>query len=241
MAENKAEKKRAAKKPSTKKQGDKFTRYLVIGMILFVVIAGFGAALAKNHTNSHVALPSAVSKSDGYGIQINPTAKVKVDMYEDFRCPNCRNFEAQNNTYIDGLVRAGKIDAVYHPMSFIAPDSILTAAASACASDQGKFLEMHTALYVNQPTTAQSAENSAYWTNAQLILLGHSVGIASKTFDTCINSGKYINWTRNIEADAAAKNINATPTVLVNGKTLPLATDYNAQAFTKVLTDLGVK
>ena len=241
MADNKAEKKRAEKKKALKKPRDNSTRYLVIGMILFVVIAGFGAAIAKNHSNSHVALPSAVAKSDGYGIQFNATAKVKVDMWEDFRCPNCRNFEAQNNTYINGLVRAGKIDAVYHPMSFIAPDSILTAAAAACASDQGKFLEMHTALYVNQPTDAQMAENSAYWTNAQLILLGNSVGITSPAFATCINSGKYINWTRNIEADAASKNVNATPTVIVNGKTIPLATDYNAQAFAKVFTSLGIK
>ncbi len=233
--------KKANKKKPTKKQGDNFTRYLVIGMILFVVVAGIGAALAKNHSNSHVALPSAVSASDGYGIQFNPTAKVKVDMWEDFRCPNCLNFEEQNNTYINGLVRAGKIDAVYHPMSFIAPDSVLTAAAAACASDQGKFLEMHTALYSNQPTTAQSAENSAYWTNASLIALGHGVGITSNTFDTCVNSGKYLNWTKNIEADAASKNINATPTIVVNGKTLPLATDYDAKAFAKVFTDLGVK
>ena len=36
------------------KQGDKFTRYLVIGMIAFVLIAGLGAALAKNNSNSHV-------------------------------------------------------------------------------------------------------------------------------------------------------------------------------------------
>ena len=100
---------------------------------------------------------------------------------------------------------------------------------------------MHTALYVNQPTTAQAAENSAYWTNAQLILLGHSIGITSKAFDTCINSGKYMNWANNINDDAASKNINATPTVIVNGKTLPLATDYDNKAFTKVLTALGVK
>ena len=235
----------ASKKPdkhsAPKKQGDKFTRYLVIGMISFVVIAGVGAAIAKNSSKSHAALPSSVSKANGYGITFNPTAKVRVDMYEDFRCPNCRNFEAVNNSYIDTLVRAGKIEAVYHPMHFIASDSQLTAAAAACSADQGKYLDMHTALYVNQPTSAQMAENSPYWTNAQLILLGHSIGITSKTFDTCINSGKYLNWTNNINDDAASKNINATPTVIVNGKTLPLATDYSAKAFTKVLTDLGVK
>jgi protein-disulfide isomerase len=223
------------------KQGDKFTRYLVIGMIAFVLIAGVGAALAKKSSDSHLTLPSQVTKANGYGITFNPTAKVRVDMYEDFRCPNCRNFEAVNNTYVDGLVQAGKIEAVYHPMHFIASDSQLTAAAAACASDAGKYLQMHTALYANQPTSAQMAENSPYWTNATLILLGHSIGITSKSFDTCINSGKYLNWTNKINDDAAAKNINATPTVIVNGKTLPLATDYDAKAFTKVLTDLGVK
>jgi protein-disulfide isomerase len=50
-----------------------------------------------------------------------------------------------------------------------------------------------------------------------------------------------VNWTSRINEDAAKKNINATPTVIVNGKTLPLATDYSAKAFTKVLADLGVK
>jgi len=233
--------KKADKRQPQKKQGDKFTLYLVIGMITLVVLAGVGAVVAKNHAASNAPLPSSVSKANGYGITFNPTAKVRVDMYEDFRCPNCRNFEAVNNTYVNSLVRSGKIEAVYHPMHFIAPDSQLTAAAAACAADQGKFLEMHTALYVNQPTTAQAAENSAYWTNAQLILLGHSIGITSKAFDTCINSGKYMNWANNINDDAASKNINATPTVIVNGKTLPLATDYDNKAFTKVLTALGVK
>jgi protein-disulfide isomerase len=179
--------KRQVKNPDPKKPGDKVTRNLVIGMIAFVLIAGFGAAFAKNNSNSHVALPSSVSKANGYGITFNPTAKVKVDMYEDFRCPNCRNFEAVNNSYIDKLVRAGKIQAVYHPMHFLASDSLLTAAAAACAADQGKYLDFHTALYVNQPSTKQSAENLPYWTNAQLILLGNSIGITAKTFDSCIN------------------------------------------------------
>ena len=233
--------KKSAKNGEPKKSGDKFTRYLVIGMIAFVLLAGVGAALAKNNSNSHVALPSTVSKANGYGITFNPTAKVKVDIYEDFRCPNCRNFEAVNNAYMNGLVRTGKIQAIYHPMHFIASDSQLTAAAVACAADQGKFLEMHTALYVNQPSATQMAENAPYWTNTQLALLGHSVGIASNVFDSCISKGKYLNWSNNINSDAAAKNINATPTILVNGKALSLATDYSNKAFTKVLTDLGVK
>jgi len=233
------------KKPASKKEqspkSDNFTKYLVVGMIALVVIAGAGAAIAKSGSSARATLPLQVSKSNGYGVTFNTAAKVKVDMYEDFRCPVCRNFEAANDQYISGLVKAGKIEAVYHPMHFIAPDSQLAANAAACAVDQGKFLEMHTALYVNQPTTAQAAENSSFWTNTSLIALGHSVGITSPTFDSCVSSGKYLAWTGNINTDAAAKNINSTPTVLVNGKKIENATVLDNKAFAKVLTDLGVK
>ena len=235
----------AKKKPVDKTKAapkkDNFTKYLVIGMIALVVVAGAAATIAKSGSSAKATLPLQVAKSNGYGIAFNTSAKVRVDMYEDFRCPICRNFEAANDQYISGLVKAGKIEAVYHPMHFIAPDSQLTANAAACAVDQGKFIEMHTALYVNQPTTAQAAENSSFWTNASLISLGHSVGITSPLFDTCVNSGKYLAWTGNINADAAAKNITSTPTVLVNGKKIANATVLDGKAFTKLLTDLGVK
>ena len=104
--------KKADKRQPQKKQGDKFTLYLVIGMITLVVLSGVGAVVAKNHAASNAPLPSSVSKANGYGITFNPTAKVRVDMYEDFRCPNCRNFEAVNNTYVNSLVRADRKSVV---------------------------------------------------------------------------------------------------------------------------------
>ena len=54
--------------------------------------------------------------------------------------------------------------------------------------------------------------------------------------------GDYVLWTKNIEGDAAGKNINSTPTVFVNGKELDRKTQYmDAVAFKKALSDAGVK
>ncbi len=206
---------------------DNGTRNIVIGMIILVIVVGAITAITKSRTNSHATAPSAVATSDGYGIEFNKSAPVKVDFYEDFQCPHCRDFEVVNNTYINGLVTAGKIHAVYHPMSFIGPESILTAAASACASDQGKFLEMHKALYQNQPAT----ENDGTWTNAKLVQLGQSLGITSSAYDNCVNKGQYINWVNNVENYAGSQNINSTPTVLINGKTLPQGDYLDPVAF----------
>ena len=223
------------------KPKDNFTKYLVIGMVSLVILSGAAAAFYNKSSSSVRVTPVSALKADGNGIQVNPTAKVRVDFYEDFRCPNCRNFEAINNTYITGLVDAGKINAVYHPMSFIASDSVLTAAAAACADDQGKYVKYHELLYANQPSSDKVPERTAYWTNDSLITLGKAAGITSPKFASCVSSGQYLKWAANMNTYAASKSINATPTVLVNGKALPLATDYDAKAFTKVFTDLGIK
>jgi protein-disulfide isomerase len=216
---------------------DNGTRNIVIGMILLVIVVGAITAISKNHTNSSASAPSAVAPSDGYGIEFNKNAPVKVDFYEDFQCPHCRDFEAINNTYINSIVSSGKVHAVFHPMSFIGPESILTAAAAACASDEGKFLEMHKALYQNQPAT----ENSGAWTDASLIQLGSTIGLNSAKFQDCVNKGSYINWTKNVENAAGAANVNQTPTVFLNGKQLPQADYLDPAAFQAAFKAAGVK
>ncbi len=225
------------KEMAQQKGGDKITRNIVIGMVLLVVLAGVGASLFSSHSTSSAAKPVAASKADGYGIALNPTAKVRVDFWEDFQCPNCRNFEAVNNAYIDSLVKAGKIKAVYHPMSFIGPESIMAANAAACASDAGKFAEFHTALYANQSKT----ENSGLWNAQVLTVLGIGVGIKDKNFASCVKSSKYEGWVSTIETDATKQGVNSTPTVFVNGTLMPTENYLDLKKFTAYLAAAGVK
>ena len=156
----------------------------------------------------------------------------------DFQCPICQRFESINNSYLNQVAQSGKAKVVFHPMSFIGAESILAANAAACSADQSKFLEYHKLLYQNQSTT----ENSGKWSNQFLEQLGQVAGISNNSFINCIQSAKYGNWTKNINADAAAKNVNSTPTVFVNGKELDRATQYmDGAAFQKALKDAGVK
>lgn len=220
-----------------KSGGDKGTRVLVIGMIIFVVLVGVIFSVVSANNRNHVSIPSSVSKADGYGIVFNAQAKPTIDIWEDFQCPVCQRFEATNNDYINTIVKAGKAKVVFHIMSFIGAESVTAAAASACAADAGKFLEFHRALYVNQPST----ENSGQWTDPTLIILGGTAGITSKDFASCVSSGKYLNWTKSVEANAAKKGINATPTVFVNGKEINRNTQYmDPAAFKAVLKAGGI-
>jgi protein-disulfide isomerase len=211
------------RKVAKKSGGDNITRNIVIGMVIFVVAVGVIFSVMGNRSPGVGATPSSVTSADGYGITFNGDLKNKptIDLWEDFQCPICKQFELTNGSYIQQLVATKKAKVVYHLLSFIGPESILAANAGACAADENKFLPFHTYLYATQ-----AAENSGAWSNAGLINAGAAVGLADSRFRNCVNKGSYTSWVTKIANDGASKKINATPTLFVNGKELDRKTQY---------------
>jgi protein-disulfide isomerase len=193
---------------------DKGTRNLVIGMVIFIVLVGVIFSFISNKSSTSAAFPASVSESEGYGIVLNPEATPKVDIYIDYQCPVCKNFEIINGGYIAELVTAKKIKMVVHPMTFIGVESILAANAAACAADEGKFLDMNLALFQNQP----AVEGSGMWTGDFMKRLGNSIGIKSEKFEKCVTDGDYVDWTKNVTQASGDADVNGTPTVFINGK-----------------------
>jgi len=195
---------------------DNVTRNLVIGMVLLVVAVGVGVSFSSSKAKESAATPSSVEKSEGYGITFNKglAGVPKIDIWEDFQCPVCRDFEAVNNKQINEWINSKKVVAVFHPLSFIGAESAYMANAAACSADEGKFLQMHTALYANQA----ASENSGKWNGITLIAAGTNIGIKSTKFAECVTKARYQDWVTNIANDGQGKKINSTPTVLINGK-----------------------
>lgn len=215
---------------ATQSGGDKITRMIVIGMVIFVVaVGGVFSFLGNKSSTGGTATPATVSKSDGYGIVFNGDLKDKpvVDLWEDFQCPACGAFESVNGAYIEELITQKKAKVVFHILSFLGPESKLAANAAACSSEEGKFLQFHKYLYANQ-----GAENSGRLSIAGLLEAGAAVGLTSSTFKDCVNAGTYNGWVDSVASDGASKSINATPTVFVNGKEIDRNTQYmNPVAF----------
>ena len=73
---------------SKQQGGDKVTRYIVIGMVVFIVAVGVIFSFVSSSSKA-APYPSIVSKSEGYGIVFNGDLKSvpKVDIWEDMQCP----------------------------------------------------------------------------------------------------------------------------------------------------------
>ena len=206
---------------------DNFTRNLVIAVVVGVVLIMLVPTLLSNQTNTSAAIPASVSVEDGYGIVFNEELQDVpfIEIYEDFQCPACQSFTITTSEYIEELITTKKAKVTYHPLSFLGPASVLAANAAGCAADQGKFLQFHKLLYANQPQKNSGLWNSSYFSTLSLVL-----GISDKAYDKCVANNEYKDWVVNVANEGAKRNINSTPTVLINGKEIDRNVAYNSLA-----------
>jgi protein-disulfide isomerase len=193
---------------------------IVVG-ILILVLAG-GVAIQYWRTNSGVDLKNAGAEpamitgpgSGGQGVTVGSAdAKAKIDVYVDFRCPHCKDFEEEVGPTINQLVDEGKAQLTYNPLAFVNEEaSPRLANAFGCAAAAGKARGFHDQLF---------ADFVKSWTTDQLLELGKKLGITDSGFETCVRDGGQRSWIEAVGKAAEARGVTGTPAVYVNGKVLP--------------------
>ena len=133
------------------------------------------------------------------------TARVTIVEFADYQCPYCQKLERM----LDSLSRVwpGRVKVVYRHLPLPNHEFALPAArASECASEQGRFGEMHRMLYAH----ADSFGIAPWWSYARKAEVGDSLA-----FELCMSrAGKVAS----IERDAKAAQrlfVRGTPTLLI--------------------------
>jgi protein-disulfide isomerase len=149
-------------------------------------------ALAPSTAQQAASTDYPVTRDGGIVVVGEATAKVTLDVYEDFLCPACRAFEETYGTDVEKHVADGTVQIRYHMLNMLnersdpAGYSTDSANAGLCAADAGMFPAYHKSLFADQPE-----EGSRGWDDQQLAKLGTDLGITSSDFTTCVTSGKY--------------------------------------------------
>ena len=145
-------------------------------------------------------------------------AKLTVDVYSDFQCPNCLAFALETEpTLVDKYVKTHKIKIVYRDFLVIdgntgGHESLDAANAARCAADQGKFWAYHDVLYANQ-----HRENSGAFTKDRLKTMGGLIGLDMSTFGTCVDNGQHNSEIQTAQS-SVPNDAQGTPSVYVAGK-----------------------
>lgn len=137
------------------------------------------------------------------------TAKVTLIEYSDFECPYCsRHLDTINQLLAD---YPNDIRLVYRhfPLTSLHQYAEMAAEASECAADQGKFWEMHDALFTLASETGLSESG--------IKGLANSIGLDATTFNNCLDNGEKIDVIAAQYQAGAAAGVSGTPATFVNG------------------------
>ncbi len=159
------------------------------------------------------------TKVDGLHLG-DPNAPVKIDVWEDFQCSACLNYtQTIEPEEITNLIDAGKVYYTYHFFIVIdqgsTGESHQAANAAMCANEQGRFWDFHDILVANN-----MGENVGSFTDTRLEAMAQDLRLDMNAFNACFQANKY---QAQIEADmaaGAAKGVQGTPSVFVNGTLL---------------------
>jgi protein-disulfide isomerase len=194
------------------------TLWVSVSAVAVLVIAGLiGWAVVANQDSDEFRAPPGVAAGDDSGIPVGD-GPVKIDVYADFICPACKQYEEATQSTIDTALAENKITLIFHPVAFLdrttsTQYSTRSSAASGCAAGGGKFREYVKALFANQPP-----EGGAGLSDDELIRIGGEVGLTGDDFESCVRDGTYKPWTAHVTDVASERGVTGTPTIFVNGK-----------------------
>jgi protein-disulfide isomerase len=193
---------------------------VVVIVLVLALAAGVGFQYLRGHSkvevsNTNHSEPAVITGpgQSGQGVTVGQAgAKAQIDLYLDFRCPHCAEFEEMTGATVDKLVQDGTAKLTYWPLAFVNPDaSPRLANAFAAAAANGKALTYADEMY---------GDFSKSWNDDQLIELGKQLGIGDAKFQQAIQGNTYGSWIESVGKAADTRGVTGTPTVFVNGKKL---------------------
>jgi len=209
------------------------TQLAIIGGVVVVVVAIIATAVALGTRGRTAAagtaptgtgttvvdgasVPFAIGGSGGTanGVRVGAgDAKVSMDLWVDYSCPHCQEFEATNDDTISSLVASGKLAVTYHNIQVVTDYGTEAGSASACLAvhDPSAWPAFNAALYANHTAATDS------WTARDFTTFARSNGGGDAT-QRCITDGTYKGWITQNTAASTTAGVKGTPTMFIDGQ-----------------------
>ncbi|MEE2822532.1 MAG: thioredoxin domain-containing protein [Acidobacteriota bacterium] len=152
-------------------------------------------------------------------------APVTVVEFSDFECPYCLAMFGSLKTLRQKY--GEKIRFVFRqfPLNRIHPRAQKAAEASLCAADQGKFWELHDAMFEDQDgLKVPDLESKAEF-----------AGMDMEEFKACLNDARYSEHVKQDIVDGTAAGVLGTPALFINGR--PLLGSVPYEEITKLVDE----
>lgn len=204
---------------------------VVAGLVGLAIFSGPGKnnqAQANGSTENFAALNLSTKPTIG-----QESAPVEMVVIEDFKCPICKQFEANVYNRIEAdYVHSGQLKVRPVTWPFLAQafglpedDSKNAAQAAECVYKHGGATPLNE--YRSIVFRAQGEEDKVWATKNRLKELAQNVGgIDQAAFATCLDNNETAAQVEANKAEVEAAGVRGTPTVFINGQKVNNPNNY---------------
>lgn len=211
---------------------------IIAGIVLVTVLLSIGSflTLASPASDSNSASDSSSdgkgdadkkpgnhepkADNENFGLVFG-SGDVKIDIYVDFMCPSCADFDEENGKSLAMAANGNDATVTIHPIAMFddhsdgSKYSTRSAAASVCAADQGAqpFFS-----YMSSVMKLQPKDGSAGPDDDVLIDKGEELGAE---FADCVKQGTYKKWVATSTKAARDQGVDAVPTTFFDRAEVP--------------------
>jgi protein-disulfide isomerase len=193
---------------------------IAIGAAVLLIGGLLGVGIWMNRDVEYEVNEPTAAATETYAVTIGD-GPVEIDLYIDYMCPACKQFEDAYAADLQRWVDEGSVQINYHPIAILnrmsqgTDYSTRAAAAAVCAADAGeqRFLDYTLALYAAQP-----AENTRGLDDEELVRIGTEQGL-DEQWQACVDDATYRGWVEEGTASASGEQgVTGTPTAMVDGQ-----------------------
>ncbi|MBI1723254.1 MAG: DsbA family protein [Gemmatimonadetes bacterium] len=202
--------------------------YITLGLVAAVGVVLIARSMGQpgGSASPSTPFPTPIAVAAGArGVVLgSESAPVEIAEYSDFQCPFCARFAVLQMPDIrDRLVANGRLRwrFMHFPLEGHA-NTRPAHLAAACAREQGRFWEMHDAIYQGQGDWAESRRPAGFFRD-----YAERLGLNPDQFRSCVETERAMP---EVEADRLrgdSLGVNSTPTFFVNGRHLPEVPTYD--------------
>lgn len=169
------------------------------------------AALDKSplmHRNPHKLLEDPVTiPLEDAPVRGPKTARVTVVEFSDFQCPYCAVAVTKLNALLKAYPNDVKLVFKQFPLD-IHSQAALAAAAAMAAHKQGKFWQMHDAMFADR----------THLTRQNILAMAGNAGLDTKQFVADWDSPAIKKAVAHEEAEGDAAGVDSTPSIFIDGR-----------------------
>ena len=152
----------------------------------------------------------------------NPGAKLVIVEFVDFKCPNCKKSAITLKKIMDSYSSKVKLILRDFPAESLHPGSNQIAELAFCARQQGRFWDMHDAIFAVQGSLPANLGSSA------IKSLSDEAGTDFTKLKDCFNKGLGKAEINKDYTDGIKFGVKGTPTFFVNGQKVEGSVPYSS-------------